>query len=60
MTAVATDADSPVLEARHIHRNFGAVVALADASITLAACYKSAAGRALSARESSLLDAAVA
>ena len=31
----AADSPLPVLEARHIQRNFGAVVALADASITL-------------------------
>ena len=33
--APGPDAQHPVLEARHIQRNFGAVVALADASLTL-------------------------
>jgi len=33
--APAADASHPVLEARHIQRNFGAVVAIADASLTL-------------------------
>jgi ABC-type sugar transport system ATPase subunit len=33
--SAANSSPAPVLEARHIQRNFGAVVALADASITL-------------------------
>jgi ABC-type phosphonate transport system ATPase subunit len=32
---VADDLSRPVLEARHITRNYGAVIALADASISL-------------------------
>ena len=35
MSSPIPDANFPVLEARHITRNFGAVVALADASISL-------------------------
>ena len=32
---MSADKSGPVLEARHITRNFGAVVALADASLRL-------------------------
>jgi ABC-type sugar transport system ATPase subunit len=36
MVGTTAEVGQPVLEARHIQRNFGAVVALADASISLA------------------------